>query len=144
MVQKIIKQLRTVFLNQVPSLTGNFLGLCLCLAIMLFGISPVSAEPYLAVRMGLACSQCHVNPSGGGKRTVFGTTWAEQNLSANTIAAVTKQEGLALSDLLWDGNIAPPFLSIGGDMRGEAKYIDLDAQDNNFAFEENFLIRIFE
>lgn len=35
------------------------------------------AEPQYALREGYLCSQCHVNRTGGGKRTAFGTTYAQ-------------------------------------------------------------------
>jgi len=100
----------------------------------MYSISPAFAEPYLAVRTGFACSQCHVNPSGGGKRTAFGTVWAETSLSAKTVGDVAKGDGLPVPDRTWDGNIMAPFLSIGGNVRGEANYIDQPESENSSAF----------
>ena len=53
----------------------GFLGLFLCAA------SGVRAEPYLAIQEGYKCSKCHVNMTGGGKRTEFGNIYVQTRLA---------------------------------------------------------------
>ena len=43
----------------------------------LFSSQAALAEPYLAIRTGFKCGQCHVNMSGGGKRTGFGAIYTQ-------------------------------------------------------------------
>jgi hypothetical protein len=38
------------------------------------------AEPYMAVRTGFKCSQCHLNQSGGAGRTEYGQAYTEYKL----------------------------------------------------------------
>jgi hypothetical protein len=88
----------------------------------------VHAEPYLAAQMGLKCMQCHVNPTGGGMRTVFGNTFAQTQLAAKRIGA---------DDDLWTGQVMK-FLSVGGNARANFNYTDVPHQDqtSDFAVEE--------
>ena len=65
------------------------------------------AEPYLAVGQGAKCSQCHVNPTGGGLRNAFGDVFAQTQLPAQRIDTGTD---------IWAGQIAR-FLAVGGDLR---------------------------
>ena len=69
------------------------------------------AEPYLAVATGFKCTQCHVNPTGGGMRTPYGDIFSQTVLPARTIDV-----GL---DQPWNGQINR-FLSVGGDWRYDA------------------------
>jgi hypothetical protein len=70
------------------------------------------AEPYLAVQTGFKCGQCHVNPTGGGERTVFGNIFAQTQLAAQHIDTGPD---------LWTGELSKYF-SIGGDLRAQARF----------------------
>jgi len=87
-------------------------GLRYLLLPLLFIAFQVHAEPYLAVQTGFKCGQCHVNPTGGGERTVFGNVFAQTQLPAHRIDTGAD---------VWTGEVNR-FLSIGGDVRGQARY----------------------
>ena len=55
--------------------------------VMLVGSGDLRAEPYLAVRHGYKCSQCHVNPTGGGMRTRFGNIYAQTRLPREVLSS---------------------------------------------------------
>ncbi len=53
----------------------------LCAFLLPFIISGLAkAEPYITMRTGFKCGQCHVNRSGGGKRTPFGVYYSQVRL----------------------------------------------------------------
>jgi hypothetical protein len=87
-----------------------------------------SAEPYLAAQMGLKCVQCHVNPTGGGMRSVFGNTFAQTQMAAKRLGA---------EEDLWTGQVMK-FLAVGGNARANWNFSDVpDAgSSNDFAVEE--------
>jgi hypothetical protein len=86
------------------------------------------AEPYLAAQMGLKCVQCHVNPSGGGLRNVYGNVFAQTQLAARRIGA---------EEDLWNGQVMK-FLSVGGNARANWSFSDVPdvGSTHDFAVEE--------
>ena len=83
----------------------------------------VMAEPFLAIQTGFHCSQCHVNPTGGGLRNSFGRVFTQTQLPVSEDSGV----GNLLGEL---GNQ----VSIGLDMRGSARLPDTNAVDDNLSF----------
>jgi hypothetical protein len=90
--------------------------------------SQVNAEPYLAAQMGMKCGQCHVNPTGGGMRNVYGNTFAQTVLAQKRIGA---------EEDLWTGQVMK-FLSVGGNARANYNWEEVPNQDatNDFDVEE--------
>jgi hypothetical protein len=81
-----------------------------------------AAEPYLAVESGLKCVNCHVNPSGGGKRNAFGTLYARNEISARAVE-------LAAGRAPWTGDVLARWLAVGADLRGGYESVDVPGFD---------------
>ncbi len=98
----------------------RFLGLGV---ILLAGLSggPVFAEPYLAVRTGQKCMACHVNPSGGGKRTNFGKIYGQTILPSQSATTLLVEQ-------------VSNYLDIGADMRGSTDLSLEPGKDEQLAF----------
>jgi len=68
-------------------------------------VQPVHALPEYASRTGEACVTCHVNPGGGGPRTLRGLLWSAQGRPdqvpglANVLLAPGVTDGLELYDI---------------------------------------------
>ncbi|HEX5419891.1 MAG TPA: hypothetical protein VFY39_07815, partial [Gammaproteobacteria bacterium] len=71
--------------------------------------------PYLAVRTGLKCVSCHLDPDGGGLRTVVGDAFARTEIARRAID--TGSAGI------WTGEITNR-LRAGGDLRADLGYTD--------------------
>src|SRR5712692_2058342 len=88
------------------------------LAAALLAPAAARAEPYLAVRSGLKCASCHVNPTGGGKRTEFGNVYSQTALAEERLDPATgKAEPVAetgAQPALWTGKIND-HLAVGSD-----------------------------
>src|SRR3954467_13834423 len=85
-------------------------------ATVLVGLE-ASAEPYLAVETGLKCMNCHVNPSGGGKRKPFGELYARNQISARAVTLDGERKP-------WPGGVTKWF-AVGADIRGGYESVDI-------------------
>src|SRR5262245_812474 len=94
------------------------------------------AEPYIAVRTGYKCMVCHVNPTGGGKRTEFGAIYGQTALPASRLDPSTGKE-------IPEGAPDPaPFtgrfnqyIGIGADLRANATYTSIPNTNSTNAFD---------
>lgn len=87
---------------------------------MLWAASPAAAEPYMAVREGYKCSDCHVNMTGGGMRTSFVSAHAREILHyPDWFAQLTKPAEV------FSGEINQ-YVSLGADLRTSLTFIMQD------------------
>lgn len=94
------------------------------IAVLLSAVG-ANAEPYLAVHEGFKCGQCHVNPTGGGLRNVFGNAYAMAQLAATRIDT---------GDTVWNGMVGQ-MVAFGGNFRAAATVTDIPNQPQTRAFE---------
>ncbi|MFQ5704897.1 MAG: hypothetical protein ACE5HT_12855 [Gemmatimonadales bacterium] len=118
-------------------MNARCLSVCtLAVTIVTFYVGDLHAgdrEPYLAVRTGLKCSQCHVNRTGGGGRTDFGSAWAQTVLPMRTVGIRNR----ALNE----------WISVGADVRYLARgtvteatpRTDLGLNEAQLQLEGNFI-----
>ncbi len=104
------------------------------LALALFVPVSAHAEPYLAVRSGLKCAACHVNPSGGGKRTEFGAAYAQTALAREQLDPATGQAATAgAAPTIWTGRLNDQF-AIGADLRATLQSVKVPGSKETLAF----------
>jgi hypothetical protein len=103
-----------------------------------FALAPAVAlaEPYLAVRTGLKCGSCHVNPTGGGKRTEFGAIYGQTEFAASRLDPAT---GAALPEgaaepAPWAGKIND-HVALGADLRANASATFIPHASDAYAFD---------
>ncbi len=91
---------------RAEQLTAAFAGVLM----MLLAAPAARAEPYLAVRSGAKCSDCHTNQDGGGKRTAFAHIHAHDIL--NDLRILPLPKGVES----FNGELSQ-YVSIGSDLR---------------------------
>ena len=101
--------------------------LCLwsLLLLMCGGARVALAEPYFAVATGLKCSACHVNPTGGGMRSTFGSVWGQTVLPSKQVMG----EGGPLT-----GEVNR-FLALGTNLRGSGTWTDAPDSPSTNSFD---------
>lgn len=112
------------------------------LAGLLLSPAVARAEPWIALEAGLKCAACHVNPTGGGKRTEFGAQYAARELAAEPLPVATEggeKDGLPL----WTGRVNEYF-HLGGDMRTSNRKREVPNQNNTNAFALDEALLYFE
>jgi hypothetical protein len=109
---------------------------CSLLVALLLAPAASLAEPYLAVRTGYKCMVCHVNPTGGGKRTEFGAIYGQTGLPASRLDPATGKsvpEG-GPEPTPFTGKIND-YIGLGADMRANLSANFIPNQPDTLAFD---------
>lgn len=97
------------------------------------------AEPYLAVRTGQKCMACHLNPTGGGKRTEYGANYGQTVLPAGRLDIATGKSvpvtGAASEPSVWTGKLND-HVAVGGDLRATLQNTNVPNSGDTAAFNQ--------
>ena len=108
------------------------------IAAMLLAPAVSRAEPYLAVRSGAKCVACHVDPTGGGKRTEFGNIYSQTALAEERLDPATGRAEPAAETgaqpALWTGKIND-HLAVGSDLRANLQSTLVPNNPSTVAFD---------
>ncbi len=85
-----------------------------------------AAEPWFAVQTGNKCAACHVNPTGGGKRTAYGNAFAQMVLAQRSMDE--RWGGF------WDGRLDKR-IRVGADVRVNLTETRIPDQANSFQYD---------
>src|SRR3989454_10072487 len=115
--------------------TGTLFALPLAAALL--APAAALAEPYLAVRTGYKCMVCHVNPTGGGKRTQLRSIHSQTAMAAERLDLRTGQAVPAgvSEPASWTGRLNDQF-AVGADLRANSQYIAVPHDTDTFAFSQ--------
>lgn len=110
-------------------------GLLAPLLFALLAPVAVQAEPYLAVRSGLKCMACHVNPGGGGKRTEFGAAYGQTALARERLDPATGQAvpSAGVGPAMWTGKLNDQ-VALGSDLRATLQSVKVPGSKETLAF----------
>lgn len=98
-------------------------------------VSESAAEPYLAVREGLPCGACHVNITGGGKRTDLVTTHANDLLHiSKAFGPVSRPRNFFTGDI-------NEYIGIGANLRTTYNAVFQDEPDEKGQVENDQVFR---
>ncbi|MBE0549767.1 MAG: hypothetical protein IH627_19340 [Rubrivivax sp.] len=98
----------------------------------------VRSEPYLAVRAGVKCMVCHVNPTGGGKRTDFGASYGQTALAGARINLAAREvvaTDAAGASAPWTGRLSDWF-ALGADLRATTRRTQIPGSSETVAFNQ--------
>ncbi|MDH3715371.1 MAG: hypothetical protein OET44_16165, partial [Gammaproteobacteria bacterium] len=133
----------TRMLCRVPA---NLLLICV-VGLAFTGAANVRAEPYLAIQEGYKCSKCHVNMTGGGKRTDFANVYVQTRLSTKFLnwREITKADGeeddednpyrTDSTSSFFTGRLNE-YVAIGGDFRWLYEVTEESGSPNEEAFNQ--------
>lgn len=108
------------------------------LAAALLQPGALRSEPYLAVRAGVKCMVCHVNPNGGGKRTDFGATYGQTALAGARIDPAAREvlaTDTAGASAPWTGRLSD-WLALGADLRATARRTRIPGRNETLSFNQ--------
>lgn len=123
---------------QVPKL-GLRVALVAALLAVLAAAATAGAEPYMALRQGYACSDCHANRSGGGMRTLTAEMHAGEILSL-----ANDGEGVLPAHDDWFSPNINEYFSVGADLRIVDSVLFQDDPDSNNRVKNNTVFRDLE